>query len=57
MISVLSIVRCNLISIFVNTVEDSERNDGSAEKPYFMSKSLMRILGKHNDVSKQHYRD
>lgn len=37
------------------TVEDSERNDGSEEKPYFMSKNLMRILGKGNDVSRHHY--
>lgn len=37
------------------TVEDSERNDGSAEKPFFMSKNLMRILGKQNDVARHHY--
>ncbi len=30
-------------------VEDSERNDGSPEKPYFMSKELMRIIGKQNE--------
>lgn len=29
-------------------MEDSERNDGSAEKPYYMSKNLMSILGKKN---------
>jgi choline transporter-like protein 2/4/5 len=29
-------------------VEDLERNDGSAEKPYFMSKGLMKILSKKN---------
>lgn len=29
-------------------VEDLERNDGSVEKPYFMSKGLMSILGKKN---------
>lgn len=31
-------------------VEDCERNDGSAEKPYFMSKNLMKILGKKNKL-------
>ena len=30
------------------TVEDLERNDGSNEKPYYMSKKLMKILGKKN---------
>jgi choline transporter-like protein 2/4/5 len=29
-------------------VEDLERNDGSPEKPYYMSKELMEILGKKN---------
>jgi choline transporter-like protein 2/4/5 len=30
-------------------VEDLERNDGSAEKPYYMSKTLMKIMNKKND--------
>ena len=30
------------------TVEDLEKNDGTAEKPYFMSKGLMKILHKKN---------
>jgi choline transporter-like protein 2/4/5 len=29
-------------------VEDLERHDGSQEKPYYMSKGLMKILGKKN---------
>jgi hypothetical protein len=29
-------------------VEDLERNDGSEEKPYYMSKKLKKILGKKN---------
>lgn len=29
-------------------VEDLEMNDGTADKPYFMSKGLMSILGKKN---------
>ena len=31
---------------FIFAVEDSERNDGSAEKPYYMSENLRDILGK-----------
>jgi len=30
-------------------VEDLERNDGSVEKPYFMNKELLEILGKRNE--------
>lgn len=30
------------------SVEDLERNDGSEEKPYFMPKNMMKILGKKN---------
>lgn len=33
------------------SVEDVERNDGSPEKPYFMSKNLMKILGKKNKIA------
>jgi choline transporter-like protein 2/4/5 len=33
--------------VFV-AVEDLERNDGSQEKPYYMPKNLMKILGKKN---------
>ncbi|KAB0800868.1 hypothetical protein PPYR_05222 [Photinus pyralis] len=35
-------------TLFLCFLEDSERNDGSPEKPYFMSKNLMLILGKKN---------
>lgn len=38
-------------SVFLLVVEDLERNDGSAEKPYFMSKDLRKILGKKNVIS------
>uniref|UniRef100_A0A6M2DXS4 Choline transporter-like protein n=1 Tax=Xenopsylla cheopis TaxID=163159 RepID=A0A6M2DXS4_XENCH len=31
-------------------LEDSERNDGSPERPYYMSKELMKILGRKNKV-------
>lgn len=36
-------------------VEDCERNDGSAEKPYFMSSGLMKILGKKNKIARDQY--
>lgn len=39
------------------SVEDCERNDGSEEKPYFMSKQLMKILGKKNIIPRDQYRE
>ncbi|XP_045504868.1 choline transporter-like 2 isoform X3 [Colias croceus] len=35
-------------TLFLCFLEDCERNDGSPEKPYFMSKNLLKILGKKN---------
>nr|CAD7401037.1 unnamed protein product [Timema poppensis] len=35
-------------TLFLCFLEDCERNDGSLEKPYFMSKSLMKVLHKKN---------
>lgn len=47
-------MRSSLIVSFVDiSVEDLERHDGSAEKPYYMNKELMNILGKKNKVLKQ----
>lgn len=40
------LVCCCLLLCCVNSGEDLERNDGSTAKPYFMSASLHRILGK-----------
>lgn len=34
------------------SVEDLERHDGTPEKPYYMSKELMKILGKKNKTPK-----
>ncbi|KAJ8300483.1 hypothetical protein KUTeg_022002 [Tegillarca granosa] len=39
-------------TLFLCFLEDLERNDGSAAKPYFMSKELMKILGKKNKPKK-----
>ncbi|XP_070581822.1 choline transporter-like protein 2 isoform X2 [Ptychodera flava] len=35
-------------TLFLCFLEDLERHDGSAEKPYYMNKGLMKILGKKN---------
>ncbi|XP_064649866.1 choline transporter-like protein 2 isoform X3 [Lineus longissimus] len=35
-------------TMFLCFLEDLERHDGSPEKPYYMSKELMKILGKKN---------
>lgn len=35
-------------NLFLFAVEDLERNDGSAEKPYFMSSNLKKLLKKTN---------
>ena len=34
-------------------VEDLERHDGSPEKPYYMSRALMGIVGKKNKKPKR----
>lgn len=38
---------------FFLLVEDLERNDGSAEKPYYSSKSLMKILKEKSSQNKK----
>lgn len=38
---------------FMFLVEDLEMNDGSSEKPYFMSKGLMKVLGKKNKIMQE----
>ena len=40
-------------TIFMCFLEDLERNDGTPQKPYFMSKSLMKLLGKKNRKQKR----
>jgi choline transporter-like protein 2/4/5 len=35
-------------TLFLCFLQDSEINDGSKEKPFYMSKKLMKILGKKN---------
>ncbi|CAH8829429.1 unnamed protein product [Trichobilharzia szidati] len=43
-----SVFEMGVDTIFLCFLEDLERNDGSAERPYYMSKNLMEILGKRN---------
>jgi len=40
-------------TIFLCFLEDLERNDGSPQKPYFMDKSLKKLLGKKNKKAKE----
>ncbi|XP_069120217.1 choline transporter-like protein 2 isoform X1 [Argopecten irradians] len=40
-------------TLFLCFLEDLERNDGSVEKPFYMSKDLMKILGKKNLAMKK----
>ncbi|XP_060534569.1 choline transporter-like 2 isoform X2 [Cylas formicarius] len=37
-------------TLFLCFLEDCERNDGSPDKPYYMSKNLMKIFGKRNKI-------
>ena len=38
----------HVLAVMYSTVEDYERNDGSSEHPYFMSKRLKKLLGVKN---------
>ncbi|KAM9384646.1 choline transporter-like protein 4 [Pholidichthys leucotaenia] len=40
-------------TLFLCFLEDLERNDGSLQKPYYMSKDLMKILNKSNKAPKK----
>ncbi|XP_060225042.1 choline transporter-like protein 4 [Meriones unguiculatus] len=37
-------------TLFLCFLEDLERNDGSQERPYYMPKALLKILGKKNEA-------
>lgn len=43
-----SVYNMAIDTVFLCFLEDLERHDGSPEKPYYMSKSLKKILGKKN---------
>ncbi|KAH6568223.1 hypothetical protein BASA50_010574 [Batrachochytrium salamandrivorans] len=43
-----SIYHMAIDTIFLSFLEDSESNDGTPQKPYFMSENLKRIVGKPN---------
>ncbi|CAJ1083219.1 choline transporter-like protein 4 [Xyrichtys novacula] len=40
-------------TLFLCFLEDLERNDGSQQKPYYMSRNLMKILSKSNKTPKR----
>ena len=42
-------------TLLLCVLEDLERNDGSKERPYFMSKGLMKVLGIINEESRSRY--
>ncbi|XP_054160614.1 choline transporter-like protein 5 [Oppia nitens] len=44
--SFFSVYSMAVDTLFLCFLEDCERNDGSHEKPYYMSKNLMKVLGK-----------
>ncbi|XP_035879736.1 choline transporter-like protein 4 [Phyllostomus discolor] len=43
-------------TLFLCFLEDLERNDGSLDRPYYMSKALLKILGKKNDAPPENRR-
>ncbi|KAG7256412.1 hypothetical protein CRUP_021422 [Coryphaenoides rupestris] len=47
-----SVYNMSVDTLFLCFLEDLERNDGSQEKPYYMSKNLMKILNKSNKTPK-----
>uniref|UniRef100_A0A672NKL2 Choline transporter-like protein n=1 Tax=Sinocyclocheilus grahami TaxID=75366 RepID=A0A672NKL2_SINGR len=47
-----SVYNMGVDTLFLCFLEDLERNDGSPQKPYFMSKNLMKILNKKNKPAK-----
>ena len=42
-------------TLLLCVLEDLERNNGSKERPYFMSKGLMKVLGIINEESRSRY--
>jgi len=55
--SFFSVYNMAVDTLFLCFLEDLERNDGSLEKPYYMSKSLKKILGKmEKTVNESRYR-
>jgi len=44
--------KCPQLLLVRVPVEDLERNDGSAERPYYMSQNLLGLLKKSNEETK-----
>jgi len=51
--SFFSVYAMAVDTLFLSFLEDLERNDGSAAKPYYMSKSLRKVLGKMEDLARE----
>ncbi|KAJ3216661.1 hypothetical protein HDU67_009189 [Dinochytrium kinnereticum] len=49
----LSVYSMGIDTIFLSFLEDSERNDGSPEKPYYMSDSLKKIIHVSNKAMEE----
>ncbi|ORX45760.1 DUF580-domain-containing protein [Piromyces finnis] len=49
----MSVLSTTIDTIFVSVCEDLERNDGSKEKPYYMSKSIRKVVVKNGSRLEQ----
>ena len=47
-----SVYEMAIDTIFLSFLEDLERNDGSAQKPYFMPDALAKLMGVENSIQK-----
>ena len=47
----VSVFNMAIDTIFLSFCEDCERNDGSANKPFFMSDSLKAFVTKHSTAN------
>ncbi len=46
----MAVLDMAILTIFVSFCEDCERNDGSAEKPYYMLPKLMKYIDKEKQL-------
>jgi len=49
----MTVLNATIDTIFISVCEDCERNDGSNEKPYYMSKSIRKLVVKDDKNSEQ----
>ncbi|KAI8912479.1 plasma-membrane choline transporter-domain-containing protein [Gorgonomyces haynaldii] len=48
--SLMSPYHTTIDTIFLSVLQDLEENDGSPEKPYFMTEEIKKVLGKKNKI-------